>query len=138
MFITRFNIHLSMADTGMLGLMLLTSKGAVVTEVARCAGCHPDGDLDLPVAGVELIVGIDRFMSEARALRARSAMSFVAWSSRREKACDRGALQSERTKARLRAPPKRAANRCHPPSAIPSTARQRFAQFGSRNADYVD
>jgi Na+/H+-dicarboxylate symporter len=54
----------------MLGLMLLTSKGAAgvtgsgfVALVATLA-VFPT----LPVAGVALIVGIDRFMSEARAL----------------------------------------------------------------------
>jgi Na+/H+-dicarboxylate symporter len=54
----------------MLGLMLLTSKGAAgvtgsgfVALVATLA-VFPA----LPVAGVALIVGIDRFMSEARAL----------------------------------------------------------------------
>jgi Na+/H+-dicarboxylate symporter len=55
---------------GMLGLMLLTSKGAAgvtgsgfVALVATLTVMP-----DLPVAGVALIVGIDRFMSEARAL----------------------------------------------------------------------
>ena len=54
----------------MIGLMLLTSKGAAgvtgsgfVALVATLA-VFPT----LPVAGVALIVGIDRFMSEARAL----------------------------------------------------------------------
>ena len=52
----------------MLGLMLLTSKGAAgvtgsgfVALVATLTVMP-----DLPVAGVALIVGIDRFMSEAR------------------------------------------------------------------------
>jgi len=54
----------------MLGVMLLTSKGAAgvtgsgfVALVATLTVMP-----DLPVAGVALIVGIDRFMSEARAL----------------------------------------------------------------------
>ena len=54
----------------MLGLMLLTSKGAAgvtgsgfVALVATLTVMP-----DLPVAGVAILVGIDRFMSEARAL----------------------------------------------------------------------
>ena len=65
------NIHLSWGQiAAMLGLMLLTSKGAAgvtgsgfVALVATLTVMP-----DLPVAGVALIVGIDRFMSEARAL----------------------------------------------------------------------
>ena len=65
------DIHLSWLQIGsMLGLMLLTSKGAAgvtgsgfVALVATLAVMP-----DLPVAGVALIVGVDRFMSEARAL----------------------------------------------------------------------
>ena len=61
----------------MLGLMLLTSNGA---------------------AGVALIVGIDRFMSEARALTSTmsNAVACVVvsiW----ERACDREVLQRELT-----------------------------------------
>jgi len=55
---------------GMLGLMLLTSKGAagvtgsgfIVLAATLSAVGH------VPVAGLALILGIDRFMSEARAL----------------------------------------------------------------------
>jgi Na+/H+-dicarboxylate symporter len=65
------DIHLSWTQiAAMLGLMLLTSKGAAgvtgsgfVALVATLTVMP-----DLPVAGVALIVGIDRFMSEARAL----------------------------------------------------------------------
>ena len=65
------DIHLSWLQIGsMLGLMLLTSKGAAgvtgsgfVALVATLTVMP-----DLPVAGVALIVGVDRFMSEARAL----------------------------------------------------------------------
>jgi Na+/H+-dicarboxylate symporter len=51
---------------------------------------------DLPVAGVALIVGIDRFMSEARALTSTisNALACVVvsiW----ENACDRETLQRE-------------------------------------------
>jgi len=83
---------------GMLGLMLLTSKGAAgvtgsgfVALVATLTVMP-----DLPVAGVAIIVGIDRFMSEARALTSTisNAVACVVvsiW----EKACDREVLASE-------------------------------------------
>jgi Na+/H+-dicarboxylate symporter len=82
----------------MLGLMLLTSKGAAgvtgsgfVALVATLA-VFPT----LPVAGVALIVGIDRFMSEARALT--STMANIVASlvvSKWEKAVDTETLQRE-------------------------------------------
>ena len=83
---------------GMLGLMLLTSKGAAgvtgsgfVALVATLTVMP-----DLPVAGVAIIVGVDRFMSEARALTSTmsNAVACVVvsiW----EKACDRDVLASE-------------------------------------------
>jgi aerobic C4-dicarboxylate transport protein len=84
----------------MLGLMLLTSKGAAgvtgsgfVALVATLA-VFPT----LPVAGVALIVGIDRFMSEARALT--STMSNIVASvvvSKWENAVDEETLQYELT-----------------------------------------
>jgi Na+/H+-dicarboxylate symporter len=84
----------------MLGLMLLTSKGAAgvtgsgfVALVATLA-VFPT----LPVAGVALIVGIDRFMSEARALT--STMSNIVASvvvSKWEKAVDEETLHYELT-----------------------------------------
>ncbi|MCW3505418.1 C4-dicarboxylate transporter DctA [Burkholderia cenocepacia] len=79
----------------MLAIMLLTSKGAagvsgsgLVALVATLAVMP-----DLPVAGVALLVGIDRFMSEARALTSvisnACAVIFVSsW----EGACDRAGL----------------------------------------------
>jgi len=82
----------------MLGVMLLTSKGAAgvtgsgfVALVATLTVMP-----DLPVAGVALIVGIDRFMSEARALtstisNAVACIVVSIW----EKACDREVLASE-------------------------------------------
>ena len=82
----------------MLGVMLLTSKGAAgvtgsgfVALVATLTVMP-----DLPVAGVALIVGIDRFMSEARALTSTisNAVACVVvsiW----ENACDRETLQRE-------------------------------------------
>ncbi|MDB6131067.1 MAG: sodium:dicarboxylate symporter, partial [Verrucomicrobiales bacterium] len=65
------NSHLSMAqEVGLLGVLLITSKGAAavtgggfVTLAATLAATH-----EVPVAGLVLIVGIDRFMSEARAI----------------------------------------------------------------------
>jgi aerobic C4-dicarboxylate transport protein len=82
----------------MLGLMLLTSKGAAgvtgtgfVALVATLT-VFPT----LPVAGVALIVGIDRFMSEARALT--STMSKIVASvvvAKWEKAVDEKTLNYE-------------------------------------------
>jgi Na+/H+-dicarboxylate symporter len=84
----------------MLGLMLLTSKGAAgvtgsgfVALVATLT-VFPT----LPVAGVALIVGIDRFMSEARALT--STMSNIVASvvvAKWEKAVDEQTLEYELT-----------------------------------------
>jgi aerobic C4-dicarboxylate transport protein len=55
---------------GLLGILLLTSKGAAgvtgsgfVTLAATLSATHT-----IPVAGIALILGIDRFMSEARAI----------------------------------------------------------------------
>ncbi len=82
----------------MLGIMLLTSKGAAgvtgsgfVALVATLTVMP-----DLPVAGVALIVGIDRFMSEARALtstvsNAVASIVVSIW----EGACDRRVLDAE-------------------------------------------
>lgn len=82
----------------MLGLMLLTSKGAAgvtgsgfVALVATLTVMP-----DLPVAGVALLVGIDRFMSEARALTSiisNCVASIVV--SQWEDACDRDVLKQE-------------------------------------------
>jgi aerobic C4-dicarboxylate transport protein len=93
------DIHLSWVQIGaMLGIMLLTSKGAAgvtgsgfVALVATLTVMP-----ELPVAGVALIVGIDRFMSEARALTSTisNAVACVVvsiW----ENACDREVLQRE-------------------------------------------
>src|SRR5204862_1318074 len=93
------DIHLSWLHiASMLGIMLLTSKGAAgvtgsgfVALVATLTVMP-----DLPVAGVALIVGIDRFMSEARALTSTmsNAVACVVvsiW----ENACDREVLLQE-------------------------------------------
>jgi Na+/H+-dicarboxylate symporter len=93
------DIHLGTGQIlTMLGVMLLTSKGAAgvtgsgfVALVATLTVMP-----DLPVAGVAIIVGIDRFMSEARALS--STMSNVVVSvvvSIWENACDRKVLLAE-------------------------------------------
>jgi Na+/H+-dicarboxylate symporter len=93
------NIHLSAGQiAAMLGLMLLTSKGAAgvtgsgfVALVATLTVMP-----DLPVAGVAILVGIDRFMSEARALTSIisncvASIVVAIW----ERACDRNVLRSE-------------------------------------------
>lgn len=93
------DIHLSAGRIlAMLAVMLLTSKGAAgvtgsgfVALVATLAAMP-----DIPVAGVALIVGIDRFMSEARALTSvvsNAAASIVV--SMWEGACDRAVLARE-------------------------------------------
>jgi aerobic C4-dicarboxylate transport protein len=83
---------------GMLGLMLLTSKGAAgvagsgFVALVATLSVFPV----LPVAGVALIIGIDRFMSEARALT--STMSNILATivvSKWENALDEEVLQSE-------------------------------------------
>jgi aerobic C4-dicarboxylate transport protein len=63
--------HLSLAkELGLLGILLLTSKGAAgvtgsgfITLAATLSATET-----VPVAGLALILGVDRFMSEARAL----------------------------------------------------------------------
>jgi Na+/H+-dicarboxylate symporter len=93
------NIELSAGQiAAMLGLMLLTSKGAAgvtgsgfVALVATLTVMP-----DLPVAGVAILVGVDRFMSEARALTSImsncvASVVVAIW----EKACDRTVLAAE-------------------------------------------
>lgn len=93
------DIDLSWGQIGaMLGLMLLTSKGAAgvtgsgfVALVATLTVMP-----DLPVTGVALLVGIDRFMSEARALTSMisncvASITISLW----ENACDREVLARE-------------------------------------------
>ncbi|WP_336852227.1 C4-dicarboxylate transporter DctA [Sinomonas albida] len=96
------DIHLSWDQILlMLGMMLLTSKGAAgvtgsgfVALVATLTVMPT-----LPVAGVALIVGIDRFMSEARALTSTvcnivSCVAVAKW---------QGALDTETLHAELKA-----------------------------------
>lgn len=93
------DIHLSWGQiAAMLGLMLLTSKGAAgvtgsgFVALVATLSVMPD----LPVTGVALLVGIDRFMSEARALTSMisncvAAITVSLW----EDACDREILARE-------------------------------------------
>jgi aerobic C4-dicarboxylate transport protein len=64
-------VHLSIGQTlGMLALLMLTSKGAAAVTgsgfitLAATLAAFPS----IPVAGLTLLVGVDRFMSEARAI----------------------------------------------------------------------
>ncbi|BAK77541.1 sodium:dicarboxylate symporter [Pseudogulbenkiania sp. NH8B] len=93
------NIDLSWQQTAiMLGIMLLSSKGAAgvtgsgfVALAATLVVVH-----DIPLAGIALLLGIDRFMSEARALTSIisnivCSLVVALW----EKACDREQLLAE-------------------------------------------
>ena len=54
---------------GLLGVLLLTSKGAAgVTGSGFIVLAATLDDGKIPVAGMVLIIGVDRFMSEARAI----------------------------------------------------------------------
>ena len=90
------NIELSVGQTlTMLAIMLLSSKGAAgvtgsgfVALASTLTVIH-----DIPLAGLALLIGIDRFMSEARALTslASNAVATVVISLA-EGACDREQL----------------------------------------------
>ena len=93
------DIHLSWGQiAAMLGIMLLTSKGAAgvtgsgfVALVATLTVMP-----ELPVAGVALIVGVDRFMSEARALTSTISNCVACIVvSKWENACDHSVLTRE-------------------------------------------
>lgn len=65
------NTHLTLAqELGILGVLLLTSKGAAAVTgggfITLAATLASTGTI--PVAGLTLLLGIDRFMSEARAI----------------------------------------------------------------------
>ncbi|MGU7772975.1 C4-dicarboxylate transporter DctA [Burkholderia sp. MR1-5-21] len=92
-----FDVPLSAAQVAtLLAVMLVTSKGAagvsgsgLVALIATLAVVP-----DLPVAGVALLVGIDRFMSEARALtsvisNACAVVVVAIW----QQGCDRARLR---------------------------------------------
>jgi len=64
-------VHLSLAqELGILGVLLLTSKGAAAVTgsgfvtLAATLAAFPT----IPVAGLALLLGVDRFMSEARSI----------------------------------------------------------------------
>jgi aerobic C4-dicarboxylate transport protein len=64
-------VHLTLAqELGILGVLLLTSKGAAAVTgsgfitLAATLAAFPT----IPVAGLTLLLGVDRFMSEARAI----------------------------------------------------------------------
>ncbi|MBP0947475.1 dicarboxylate/amino acid:cation symporter [Pseudomonas alliivorans] len=93
------NIELSVTQTlTMLAIMLLSSKGAAgvtgsgfVALASTLTVIH-----DIPLAGLALLIGIDRFMSEARALTslASNAVATVVISLS-ENACDRQVLMQQ-------------------------------------------
>jgi aerobic C4-dicarboxylate transport protein len=65
------NVHLTLGqELGVLGVLLLTSKGAAAVTgsgfvtLAATLAAFPT----IPVAGLTLLLGVDRFMSEARAI----------------------------------------------------------------------
>uniref|UniRef100_UPI0013C2D3F5 cation:dicarboxylate symporter family transporter n=1 Tax=Pseudomonas viridiflava TaxID=33069 RepID=UPI0013C2D3F5 len=82
----------------MLAIMLLSSKGAAgVTGSGFVAlASTPTVIHDIPLAGLALLIGVDRFMSEARALTslASNAVATVVISLS-ENACDRQVLMQQ-------------------------------------------
>ncbi|WP_223616214.1 C4-dicarboxylate transporter DctA [Pseudomonas sp. BF-B-30] len=90
------NIDLSLTQTvTMLAIMLLSSKGAAGVTGAGFVALASTLTVihDIPLAGLALLIGIDRFMSEARALTslASNAVATVVMSIS-ENACDRETL----------------------------------------------
>ncbi|MNI03110.1 Aerobic C4-dicarboxylate transport protein [compost metagenome] len=90
------NIELSLTQTvTMLAIMLLSSKGAAGVTGAGFVALASTLTVihDIPLAGLALLIGIDRFMSEARALTslASNAVATVVMSIS-ENACDRETL----------------------------------------------
>jgi len=93
-------VHLTLEqELGILGVLLLTSKGAAAVTgsgfvtLAATLAAFPT----IPVAGLTLLVGVDRFMSEARAItnligNAVATMVIAKWD---------GALDLERVRAVL-------------------------------------
>jgi len=93
-------VHLSLTqELGILGVLLLTSKGAAAVTgsgfvtLAATLAAFPT----IPVAGLTLLLGVDRFMSEARAItnligNAVATMVVAKWD---------GALDLERARAIL-------------------------------------
>lgn len=90
------NIELTLTQTvTMLAIMLLSSKGAAGVTGAGFVALASTLTVihDIPLAGLALLIGIDRFMSEARALTslASNAVATVVMSIS-ENACDRETL----------------------------------------------
>ena len=99
-FITQaMNIDLSWGQVlGMLFVMLLTSKGAAGVTGSGFVALVATLTIfpEVPVVGVAIIVGIDRFMSEARALTSMVSNTVaVVVVSIWEHACNREVLQRE-------------------------------------------
>jgi Na+/H+-dicarboxylate symporter len=99
-FITQaMNIDLSWGQVlGMLFVMLLTSKGAAGVTGSGFVALVATLSImpDVPVAGVAILVGVDRFMSEARALTSSVSNTVaVVVVSMWENACDRLVLHRE-------------------------------------------
>jgi aerobic C4-dicarboxylate transport protein len=102
------NVHLSAGQVAtMVAVMLLTSKGA--TGVAGSGFVVLVATLSvvpsIPIAGVALIVGVDRFMSEVRAItstigNAVATIVVAKW----EHACDHAILTRELERGYLAAP----------------------------------
>jgi aerobic C4-dicarboxylate transport protein len=94
------NVDLSLGqELGILGVLLVTSKGAAAVTgsgfvtLAATLAAFPT----IPVAGLTLLLGVDRFMSEARAItnligNAVATMVIAKWD---------GALDLERARAIL-------------------------------------
>jgi aerobic C4-dicarboxylate transport protein len=101
-------VELSLSqEIGVLGVLLLTSKGAAAVTgsgfvtLAATLAAFPS----IPIAGLTLLLGVDRFMSEARAItnligNAVATMVIARWD---------GALDLQRARAILdgRTPPAR-------------------------------
>jgi aerobic C4-dicarboxylate transport protein len=93
------NIHLSLGRIlAMLLMMLLTSKGGAGVAGSGFVALIATLTVipDIPVAGVALIVGVDRFMSGMRAVtstvsNAAATIVIAKW----EHACDEKTLQAE-------------------------------------------
>ena len=124
-------VHLSLgSSSSLLGMLLLTSKGAAavtgggfITLAATLAASRT-----IPVAGLALLLGVDRFMSEARAItnligNAVATMVIARWEGALDMAQVRRVLaprvpelhddSSTRRRARLRLCEKNASETCH-------------------------
>lgn len=98
------NVHLSLSQQlTILGVLLLTSKGAAAVTgggfITMAATFSTVGTI--PVAGLALLLGIDRFMSEARAItnligNGVATMAIAKWE---------GAIDMERVQAVLKMQP---------------------------------